>query len=111
MAPHLPPADLEHISLHTRDLWDEMRNQRIFITGGTGFFGCWLVESFAHVNRILKLEAQATVLTRDPVAFSGKCPHIASDPAISLLKGDVRDFSYPDQEFRYVIHAATDTSA
>lgn len=110
MAPPLPPNDLEHVLFHTRDLWDEMRGQRIFITGGTGFFGCWLVETFAFINRVLDLSAHATVLTRDPVAFSKKCPHIASDAAISLIAGDVRNFQYPDQEFKYVIHAATDTS-
>lgn len=110
MAPPLPPNDLEHVFLHTRNLWDEMRGQRIFITGGTGFFGCWLVETFAYINRVLELSAHATVLTRDPAAFSKKCPHIASDPAISLLAGDVRSFAYPGQEFKYVIHAATDTS-
>ena len=110
MALPLPPNDLEHVSLHTRDLWDEMRDQHIFITGGTGFFGCWLVETFAYINRTQKLSAHAAVLTRDPVAFSKKCPHIASDPSISLVSGDVRNFSYPDGEFKYVIHAATDTS-
>ncbi len=100
--------DLEMIADRTRPYWEAMRGQRIFITGGTGFFGCWLVESFCYVNRALNLNAKATVLTRDPAAFSRKCPHLASDPAIKLLRGDVRSFEFPGGEFRYVIHAATE---
>jgi nucleoside-diphosphate-sugar epimerase len=103
-------ADLNHILSETRPLWDELRNQSIFITGGTGFFGCWLLESFSHINRQLSLNARATVLTRDPAAFALKCPHLATDPALTLLAGDVRKFDFPDGEFPYVIHAATETS-
>jgi dTDP-glucose 4,6-dehydratase len=102
--------DLELIRSATHELWEEMRGQRLFLTGGTGFFGCWLVESFCHVNRELGLEAQATVLSRDPAKFAAKCPHLADDSAITLLQGDVRDFDFPAGEFRYVIHAATEAS-
>lgn len=103
--------DLEMIAGRTAPLWEEMCGQRIFISGGTGFFGCWLVESFCHVNRAMKLDAQATILTRDPKAFAQKCPHLAADPSVTLLQGDVRSFEFPGGEFRYVIHAATEARA
>ena len=74
MAAPLSMADLDLVLAQTRELWEEMRGQRVFITGGTGFFGCWLVESFCHVNRALGLGASATVLTRDPAKFAGEVP-------------------------------------
>jgi dTDP-glucose 4,6-dehydratase len=103
--------DLEHILAHTRGIWEEMRGQSVFITGGTGFFGCWLVESFCYANRVLGLGARATILSRDPERFAAKCLHLAADPAVSLHQGDVRDFDFPTGEFGYVIHAATEASA
>jgi nucleoside-diphosphate-sugar epimerase len=111
MAPPLPTADLDLILAQTKDLWNEMRDQRVFITGGTGFFGCWLVESFCHINRRLDLGAQATVLSRDPAKFLAKSPHLAGEKAITLHAGDVRNFAFPAGEFAYIIHAATETTA
>lgn len=103
-------SDLDYILSHTQGLWEEIKGQRIFMTGGTGFFGCWLLESFAFANEKLGLGASALVLTRNREAFRSKAPHLAGNPAISFLEGDVRTFSFPEGEFRYIIHAATDAS-
>ena len=104
-------ADLDHVLAHTQGLWEELRGQRLFITGGTGFFGCWLLESFAWANDRLNLDATAVVLTRSVERFQRKAPHLASHPAIHFHIGDVRDFDFPDGHFAHVIHAATEAGA
>jgi nucleoside-diphosphate-sugar epimerase len=110
-APPLATQDLEMVLRATASLWEEVRGQRIFMTGGTGFFGCWLLESFCHINQFLGLNAAVTVLTRQPEAFALKCPHLASNPAVTLHAGDVRSFDFPEGEFPFLIHAATDSNA
>lgn len=106
----LATEDLQHILRHTRPLWEEARGKHIFVSGGTGFFGAWLLESLMFCNRELNLDLSATVLTRDPEAFGGKMPHLASEPSIQVLQGDVRSFPFPEQHFEYIIHAAASTS-
>jgi dTDP-glucose 4,6-dehydratase len=106
----LPSEDLEHVLSHTRDLWEEVRGQRMFITGGTGFFGVWLLETFLHANDQLGLNAQAVVLSRAPDRFAVKAPHLAEHPALAFHRGDVRDFTFPEGRFSHVIHAATESS-
>ena len=107
----LPAEDLGHILKHTLPLWEKARGRNVFLSGATGFFGAWLLESLAWCNRELTLGLTATVLSRNPAAFAQRMPHLASEPCIRLLQGDVRDFDLPREEFEYVIHAAAPTSA
>jgi dTDP-glucose 4,6-dehydratase len=107
----LPNEDLDHVLENTRPLWEELRGQRLFITGGTGFFGIWLLESFAHANRVLGLKAETVVLSRHPAEFLARRPHLASESCLKLIEGDVRDFRFPEGGFSHVIHAATAAGA
>ncbi|HEX7632180.1 MAG TPA: NAD-dependent epimerase/dehydratase family protein [Lacunisphaera sp.] len=105
----LPADDLDHVLAHTRKLWPAARGARIFITGGTGFFGTWLLESFARANDSLGLDMQAVVLTRDPAAFARKAPHLTGRDDISYHQGELRSFAFPVGRFTHLIHAAADT--
>lgn len=107
----LPANDLDHILSHTRALWEGARERRVFLSGATGFFGAWLLESLLHANRALELRVSVIVLCRDPEAYARRMPHVAADPAITLWRGDVCNFDVPEHEFAYVVHAAAPTSA
>lgn len=102
---------MDHILAQTRELWAEVRGQRIFVTGATGFFGTWLLESFAWANDRLALDAHLVALTRNADAFRSKAPHLCFRSDIQLHVGDVRDFKFPAGSFSHVIHAATEASA
>ena len=104
-------SDLDYILQHTLAVWAELKNQRIFITGGTGFIGSWLLETFAWANRQLELNLKVTTLTRNLAAFSKKAPHLTQDPALLFVEGDVRNFIFPTDTFSHVIHGATEASA
>lgn len=103
--------DLHSVLIHARNAWEQLRGQRIFVTGGTGFFGKWLLESFAFANAELGLNAKLMTLTRHKRRFLGEMPHLADREDIHFHEGDIRTFEFPKGEFSYIIHAATDASA
>jgi len=103
--------DLDYILDHTRNIWEDLRAQRILVTGGAGFFGCWLLESFLWANEKLELGASAIVLTRNPESFRKKAPHLATASSVGLHEGYIRDFDFPKGHFSHIIHAATEASA
>lgn len=88
-------------------LWEELRDIRLFLTGGTGFFGRWLLESFVWANQKLNLNSEITILSRNPAAFVKSTPHLADNPAISFHTGDVRNFDFPKKEISHIVHAAS----
>jgi dTDP-glucose 4,6-dehydratase len=101
--------DLELALKLTPALRDDLSGSRIFITGGTGFFGGWLLESLIHaVDR--GLDARATVLTRDPTTFCRMRPHLALHPAVKVLPGDLLTLAPSTDRFTHVIHAATEAT-
>jgi nucleoside-diphosphate-sugar epimerase len=103
-------VDRELLVERTRPLFESVRGSRFFVTGGTGFFGCWILETLTAANDELGLGLSATVLSRNPEAFQVRAPHLATHSAVHLLPGDVRTMVFPPGGFDFVIHAAFDSS-
>jgi len=85
-------------------LWEDLRERSIFLTGGTGFVGTWLLESVLTANDQLNLRTRVVVLTRDPERFCNRSPHLAGHASVQLLGGNVTGFEFPDGDFPFVIH-------
>ncbi len=108
----LPIEDLEHIYQNTQDIWESFRGKSIFVTGGTGFFGKWLLESFIYANDKLALNAKITTLTRNPEVFLMQYPFYKEHAnTVQFVKGDILNYDFNlDEKFQFIIHAATAAS-
>jgi nucleoside-diphosphate-sugar epimerase len=100
--------DLRHVLSHTQGMWEELKGANLFVTGGSGFVGTWLLHTFVAANCEFALNARAFVLTRDPEAFLQNRPGLAANRAIEILRGDIKTFSFRSARFPFLIHAAAE---
>lgn len=85
----IPSEDFFGLQTLPDQLLKTLTGQQILITGGTGFVGSWLLEALLHVNRMAALNLQIFVLTRNPDRWKRSRPHLAADPAIHPITGDI----------------------
>lgn len=104
-------TDLAWVLESSREDFMRLRGERIFFTGGTGFIGSWFLECLCYANQALDLKIHLKVLSRDPAGFASRFKHLAEEPAIELVTGDVRTLEFDGCNYGIVIHAATDASA
>lgn len=87
-----------------------LRGKRILVTGGTGFFGVWMLTALCQIFETLKGDFHIAVITRDSKAFLGLNPQFDSFQHLRFLNGDIRSIDLGGESFSHLIHMAT-TSA
>ena len=106
----IPGADIDEILRAAAADLEELRGRKIFIAGGTGFFGKWLLAALLAANDRLDLGMALAVLSRAPADFQRKFPEVVRSD-LGFLSGHVADFSTEDIQLDFLIHAAADTTA
>ena len=104
-------SDFEHITSSCDHIFQELNNSHIFLTGGTGFIGTWILESIKHANVNMNLNIKVSILTRDSKLFKTKLPDLGNYDKYDFVDGDIVNFKYPEKKYDYIIHGATDASA
>jgi dTDP-glucose 4,6-dehydratase len=89
----------------------DLDGHAVLLTGGTGFFGLWLVEFFDWLRREKRMDIAVYALSRAPERVLSQRPIYWERPWLRLFEGDVRAFEPPVDHVDCLVHGATDTSA
>lgn len=109
--PRPPIAELDQALPYYEDDVRELRGAHVFITGGTGFVGKWLLETLLHAIDRLSFDIRVSVLTRNPSEFFTNIPWLSTHRSLQVFEGDVRRLPQGLPRFDGIIHAATPASA
>jgi nucleoside-diphosphate-sugar epimerase len=107
MTKPLPTEDLDAAIELAEECLLTLRGAKIFLTGCTGFFGVWILETFVRADHRLGLNLNLTALSRDPALFVARYPQFRNIPGLNFLRGEVTTFPFPEGRFTHVIHGAT----
>ena len=110
MKPVLFRSDLDMVVKRLGRL-QQLKGARIFVTGGTGFVGRWMLETLLWADERFDLRTEVAVLSRDTAAFARNCPHLISSRSLRMVQGDVRTFDFPEGRFDTILHLAAETNA
>lgn len=107
----LPVEDLDHILAHSEDIFHSLNGSRLFITGGTGFIGKWLLASLLHAKDKSDVKISIDVLTRNPGSTLARWPAEFAKGKLHLVAGDITKPIDLDSDPDYIVHGAADTSS
>jgi len=81
-----------------------LKNTEILVTGGTGFFGRWIIEIVIFLNDTLNFNIKLYLLARNSTTFLNEVVTKRYD--ILFIKNDIRNLREIPNTIEYIIHAA-----
>ena len=89
---------------------EALRGKKIFVTGGTGFFGVWFLAALIQIKKSLNGNLHIISLSRSPEKFLQTYSVINFRDSVEFIQGDVQNFTYSYGDVTHLVHMAT-TSA
>jgi len=88
------------------ELLNNLKNEVIFISGGTGFMGSWLLELISYLNQHHDFGTKVIVASRNASKSKARLPHLFAAPWVELIDSDIINFFDIPKEVSWVIHGA-----
>jgi nucleoside-diphosphate-sugar epimerase len=103
--------DLAHVVEHAAEALEDLRGGRLLVTGGSGFIGRWMLETFLHANASLALDARCVIVTRDLATMASSARHVVDHPSVEVIEADVRALPKWAGSCSHVLHLATESGS
>ena len=87
---------------------DSLRGKTVLITGGTGFFGVWMISALLSIKRRLDGDLRLILLSRSPEKFLKVHAIQHFERSVEFMRGDVKDFRLDRAKcVTHLVHMAT----
>ena len=84
-----------------------LKNKSIFITGGSGFIGRWILRSIDYLNLKKKLNIKLVVLVRDKKKIN-YIKYLTKNTRLKIIKGNLLSFKFKKILVDHIFHLATE---
>ena len=106
----VPESDLSLIVTNLSGVIEKLEKKNIYLTGGTGLFGIWLLDLFDFLIVNGYRLGKVHVLSRSPSLFLKNREHLRSNKSFIWHEGAMENFEMEDRDIHFAIHGAA-TSA
>lgn len=99
-------SDTEAVLNGRTELLKPLAGAHLFLSGGTGFLGTWLLELISALNDDYQFNTQVAVYSRSAPDFLRRHKHLGTRKEFRFLEGDISFLTELPRETDYIIHAA-----
>lgn len=105
--------DLDYITSREYINWKRFENKTIFITGGTGLIGFYVINSLLYYNMTHEYKIHVIALIRNhEKAMKMYSSQIAIDPLnLTFVEGNVENLPEIEGQIDFILHAASPTAS
>ena len=101
--------DVRDVMAGRQHVLEPLRQRHIFVTGGNGFLGTWIVELVAYLNEHHSFGTRVTIYSRQSRSLLVQAPHLRRHDWLHFQDGAVRYLAEMPRDVAFVVHAAAIT--